>query len=223
MDYAGLRDRMVRDQVEARGVKNPDVLRIMRTVPRHRFVDPALAHSAYGDAALPIGFGQTISQPYMVGLMTSLLEVNGRSRVLEIGTGSGYQAAVLSRLVHAVFTVERVEPLAQRAQSLLRELGYENVLFRVGDGTVGWRKYAPYDAIIVTAGAPDPPPSLFEQLREGGRLVVPAGPREEQRLLVLERGADGSLRERATVPCTFVPLIGREGWSAPDAEGSTRV
>jgi len=203
---------MVREQIEARGVTHPEVLRAMRAVPRHRFVDTALAHAAYGDHALPIGLEQTISQPYMVGLMSSLLEVGPTSRVLEVGTGSGYQAAVLSRMVQVVFTIERVQDLALRAQSLLADLGFENVVFRVGDGTLGWRRFAPFDAIVVTAGAPAPPLTLFEQLRAGGVLVAPVGPRAEQRLLVLEREEDGKVRERRSVPCTFVPLIGREGW-----------
>ncbi|MFN8548342.1 MAG: protein-L-isoaspartate(D-aspartate) O-methyltransferase [Candidatus Eisenbacteria bacterium] len=203
---------MVREQIAARGVEDPEVLRAMRAVPRHRFVDPALAHSAYGDHALPIGLEQTISQPYMVGLMSSLLEVGSGSRVLEVGTGSGYQAAVLSRIVQVVFTIERVQALALRAQSLLADLGYENVVFRIGDGTLGWRRFAPFDAIVVTAGAPAPPATLFEQLRPGGVLVAPVGPRAEQRLLVLERREDGTVLERRSVPCTFVPLIGREGW-----------
>ncbi len=148
----------------------------------------------------------------MVGLMTSLLELRTDSRVLEIGTGSGYQAAILSRIAQVVFSIERIAPLALRAQGLLRELGIENVVFRIGDGTLGWRRFAPFDAIVVTAGAPEPPPTLFEQLKEGGTLVVPSGPRSEQRLLVLDRGANGAIRERRSVPCTFVPLIGREGW-----------
>lgn len=220
MDYVALRERMVREQVEARGIAAPEVLRALRGVPRHRFVEPALEHSAYGDHALPIGYEQTISQPYMVGLMTSLLDLRPGSRVLEIGTGSGYQAAVLSRIVQVVFSIERIAPLALRAQSLLRDLGIENVVFRIGDGTLGWRRFAPFDSIVVTAGAPEPPPTLFEQLRVGGTLVVPSGPRSEQRLLVLERGPEGDIRERRSVPCNFVPLIGREGWD--EMERGTR-
>ncbi len=211
MDYARDRDRMVEEQIESRGVGHPGVLRAMRLVPRHRFVDEAMEAAAYGDHALPIGHGQTISQPFMVALMTELLRPLPEHRVLEIGTGSGYQAAILSRLVRTVFTIERIGPLAQRARALLEELGYENVVVRTGDGTLGWRRFAPFDGIIVAAGAPEVPPSLFEQLRVGGRLVAPTGDRGRQRLVVIDRGPEG-FSTQESIACTFVPLIGREGW-----------
>lgn len=214
-DFAGARDRMVREQVEARGIRDARTLQALRTVPRHRFVDPALAASAYGDHPLPIGHGQTISQPYMVGLMTELAELGADARVLEIGTGSGYQAAVLSRLCQVVFTIERLAPLALAAQYRFRDLAYDNIVVRIGDGTLGWRRFAPFHAILVTAGAPEPPPTLIEQLRPGGRLLVPSGSRASQQLAVLERGEEesgGGVSRSWSVPCTFVPLIGREGW-----------
>ncbi len=212
MDYARARERMVSEQIEARGITDPAVLRAMREIPRHRFVEEALAPSAYGDHALPIGFGQTISQPYMVALMTELLRPLPDYRVLEIGTGSGYQAAVLARVVRTVFTIERIEPLAARARTLLQDLGIGNVEVRTGDGTLGWRRFAPFDGILVAAGAPEVPPSLAEQLRPGGRLIAPTGTRGSQRLVVLEHDPAEGLVRSLSVPCTFVPLIGREGW-----------
>jgi len=210
-DYTRARERMVVEQVEQRGITHPGVLRAMREVPRDRFVEEALAPSAYSDHALPIGQGQTISQPYMVALMTELLDPRPSHRVLEIGTGSGYQAAVLARLVRTVFTIERIPEIALRAQARFEELRIENILMQTGDGTLGWRRFAPFDGIVITAGAPDVPPTLVEQLAPGGRLVVPTGPRGQQRLCVLERAA-GSVETRWSVNCTFVPLIGREGW-----------
>ncbi len=215
-DFTQARERMARKQLEGRGIRDTHVLDAMRTVPRHRFVDEALAASAYGDHALPIGFGQTISQPYMVAAMTELLKPLSGHRVLDIGTGSGYQAAVLSRIVQAVFSIERVPELTMRAQALLQELGYENVILRCGDGTVGWSRFAPYDSIVVGAGAPpEPPPSLIDQLRIGGRLVIPVGDRGSQRLMILEKKEEGHDTAYGT-GCTFVPLIGREGWSGDD-------
>lgn len=208
---------MLRQQLEGRGIRDPLVLQAMRAVPRHRFVDEALAASAYGDHALPIGFDQTISQPYMVALMTGLLRPQPGHRVLDIGTGSGYQAAVLSRIVRAVFTVERIPELTIRAQSLLKELGYENVILRSGDGTIGWSRFAPYDSIVVGAGGPpDPPQSLVDQLRIGGRLVIPVGDRGSQRLLILEK-REGGVDSSLGTGCTFVPLIGKEGWAVNDS------
>lgn len=219
-DLRGLRERMVRDQIESRGISDPGVLGALTEVPRHRFVEAALESAAYGDHALPIGHGQTISQPYIVALMTEGLNLSASSRVLEIGTGSGYQTAVLARLCKVVFTIERIPALALRAQRVLRELGIENVVSRIGDGTLGWRRFAPFDGILVAAGAPEPPPSLLDQLALAARLVVPAGTRASQHLIVLERAPDGEVRRLSSVPCTFVPLIGREGWTAGDARGS---
>jgi len=209
---------MVTEQLQARGIRDPEVLRALREIPRHRFVDEAIGPSAYGDHALPIGLGQTISQPYMVALMTELLAVRPSHRILEIGTGSGYQAAVLSKLARTVFSIERVAELGLRAQQVLRELGIGNVVLRIGDGTIGWSRFAPFDGILVTAGAPEAPPTLIEQLAEGGRLVVPTGSREQQRLLVVERGGPQGVQRSWSIDCTFVPLIGREGWSGPQGE-----
>jgi protein-L-isoaspartate(D-aspartate) O-methyltransferase len=215
MDYERIRERMVKEQIEARGVSSPSVLAALLEIPRHRFVDEALGPTAYADRALPIGHGQTISQPYMVALMTELLQVRPEHRVLEIGTGSGYQTAILARLARTVFSIERIPELGLRAQTLLRKLGMENVILRIGDGTIGWSRFAPFDGILVTAGAPEAPPTLIEQLAEGGRLVVPTGGRDQQRLLVLERQAGGGSTTEWSIPCTFVPLIGREGWNPP--------
>jgi protein-L-isoaspartate(D-aspartate) O-methyltransferase len=209
---------MVEDQLLPRGIRNPAVLQAMREVPRHRFVDEGLAASAYGDHALPIGYGQTISQPYMVALMTELLLPKATHRVLEIGTGSGYQAAVLARLVRTVFTLERIQPLTFRAQEVLRSLGIENVVASTGDGTIGWKRFAPFDGIIVTAGGPEPPTSLIEQLAPGGRLVCPSGPRELQQLAVVTRAGDGTVTTQWGIGCNFVPLLGREGWPEPRGE-----
>ena len=211
-DFARARERMVEDQLTARGIRHPGVLRVFREIPRHRFVDPGLAPGAYGDHALPLGMGQTVSQPYMVALMTEILDPRADHRVLEIGTGSGYQAAVLSRLVRTVFSIERLPQLTMRAQEILRELAIENVVLQTGDGTIGWKRFAPFDGIIVTAGGPEPPPSLIEQLAPGGRLVCPAGTRELQRLAVIERGSSGEPQLRWSIACNFVPLLGREGW-----------
>ncbi|MCK4414041.1 MAG: protein-L-isoaspartate(D-aspartate) O-methyltransferase [Candidatus Eisenbacteria sp.] len=202
---------MVETQLRRRGLRDARVLEAFLRVPRHRFVDPALDGEAYADRALPIGFGQTISQPYMVALMTCALAPERHDRVLEVGTGSGYQAAILSRLVHTVFTIERIAPLAERARALFRELDLTNVIERVGDGSIGWISYAPYQGIIVTAGAPEIPPSLLAQLADGGRLVVPAGSRANQSLLVVTRRGEHYERREETA-CVFVPLLGKEGW-----------
>jgi protein-L-isoaspartate(D-aspartate) O-methyltransferase len=209
---ARARERMVREQLEPRGIRDPRVLQAMREVPRHAFVDEALAGGAHGDHALPIGFGQTISQPYMVAVMTELLRPRPEHRVLDIGTGSGYQAAVLSRLVRTVFGVERIPELTLRAQATLARLGFDNVVLMTGDGTVGWNRFAPFDGILVAAGGPDVPASLLDQLAEGGRLVMPAGTRESQRLRVAERKPGGVIEMSEGILCNFVPLLGREGW-----------
>lgn len=213
MDYERIRERMVQEQLVQRGIHNPDVLRSMQEVPRHLFVEEALAVSAYGDHALPIGFGQTISQPYMVALMTELLQPHPEHRVLEIGSGSGYQTAVLARLVRTVFAIERIPELAARSKGVLDSLGIGNVVLRTGDGTLGWRRFAPYDGILVAAAAPEPPPTLLEQLREGGRMIVPAGARGRQSLMVLVKEIGGEIRSRGEISCAFVPLVGREGWA----------
>lgn len=202
---------MVAEQIEPRGIRDPRVLQALRSVPRHEFMPEAIRHRAYADHALPIGEGQTISQPYMVALMTELLGLKGPERVLEIGTGSGYQAAVLSHLCEKVYTVERIKVLADRARAALDKLGCRNVLAKVYDGTYGWKEYAPFDGIIVTAAAPDVPQPLIDQLKYGGTLVIPVGERYGQTLLKLVKTAEG-IRTEQSVPCTFVPLIGAQGW-----------
>lgn len=211
-DFRGARDRMVREQIEARGIRDATTLRIMRDVPRHLFVDEALNNAAYGDHALPIGFEQTISQPYMVAFMTEQVALGAHDRVLEIGTGSGYQTAVLSRLARTVFTIERIPGLGRKSRERLTALGFENVFYRIGDGTLGWPSAAPFDAIVVTAGAPVTPRALASQLGVGGRLLVPVGERSQQVLRVLRRVENGAIEEEASIPCCFVPLIGQEGW-----------
>ena len=206
-----LRKEMVARQLEPRGIRDERVLAAFREVPRHRFAPGAGLREAYADHPLPIGEGQTISQPYMVALMTQCLGLRGGEKVLEIGTGSGYQAAILSRLAAEIYTVERVASLAERTGELFRRLDYKNISVRVGDGTLGWPEFAPYDAIIVTAGSPGVPPPLVGQLAEGGKLVIPAGSGYSQRLLVLERRGE-KIIQRDEGGCVFVPLIGEHGW-----------
>lgn len=189
----------------------PAVRQALLDVPRHRFMPPETRHQAYDNCALPIGLGQTISQPYMVAVMTELLRPAPDQTILEIGTGSGYQAAVLSRLCRTVYTVERIPELTRRAEDVFRELGYGNIRTRVGDGTVGWTEFAPYDGIIVTAGAPAVPESLRHQLKDGGSLVVPVGDRTFQMLRRETRHGD-SFRREEHGGCIFVKLVGREGW-----------
>ena len=203
---AAQRERMVRDQIEARGVRNADVLRIMRLTPRHLFVPEELRSMAYSDRPLPIGHGATISQPYIVGLMTELLEPAKQHRVLEVGTGSGYQAAVLAQLVRHVYTIEIVPELARAARDRLHQLGYPNVTVREGDGYKGWQEQAPFDGILLTAAPPAIPPALVAQLSSGGRLVAPEGPAGNQELVVLEKKADGKIRRRSVAPVMFVPM-----------------
>jgi len=206
---------MVENQLIARGINDARVIRAFLKVPRHLFVPEGELEEAYDDHPLPIGDGQTISQPYMVALMTQCLELKGDERVLEVGTGSGYQTAILAELAREVYTIERIEGLAKRAKDVLTGLGYENIHYRVGDGTEGWEEFAPYDAIIVTAAAPKVPPPLIEQLAEGGRLVAPIGRRFGQEL-VRVRKEKGRLREEDICGCVFVPLIGKYGWRKED-------
>ena len=202
------RARMVEEQIAARGVRDPAVLAAMREVPRHLFVRPADIIRAYDDRPLPIGHGQTISQPYIVALMTELARPRPGDVSLEVGTGSGYQAAVLSRIVRRVHTIELLEPLATTAKRRLADLGYRNVTVRAGDGYVGWPEAAPFDIILVTAAAPDIPPPLVQQLKTGGRMVIPVGtPGDVQELRVIEKKADGSLDIRSVIPVRFVPLL----------------
>jgi protein-L-isoaspartate(D-aspartate) O-methyltransferase len=214
-DWESARNGMVETQLVTRGISDERVLRVMRDVPRHLFVGPGMEQSAYGDHALPIGEGQTISQPYMVAVMTQELRLNGSERVLEIGTGSGYQTAVLARLAEQVFSVERVRSLAERARKTLDELRISNVAIIVGDGTVGWSEFAPFDRIMVTAGAPEVPASLSEQLADPGVMVIPVGTQGYQELRIVER-KDGRLTERGGGGCVFVPLLGKEGWADPE-------
>jgi protein-L-isoaspartate(D-aspartate) O-methyltransferase len=205
------RERMVDEQVAGRGVTDPRVLAAMRRVPRHLFVEEALRERAYGDHPLPIGDGQTISQPYMVGKMTELLRLDGTQKVLEIGTGSGYQAAVLGELSARVCTVERIPKLAKRAREILELLGYSNVWVRVANGTLGWPDEAPFDRILVAAGAPSVPPPLIDQLAEGGCMVMPVGEATTQVLHLIEK-RDGEMRMTEHAGCVFVKLVGKYAW-----------
>ncbi|MBS1126712.1 MAG: pcm [Nitrospirae bacterium] len=203
---------MVRTQLIPRGIRDKRVLAAMERVPRHLFVDASTMTNAYSDMALPIGEGQTISQPYMVAVMTELLELNGTERVLEVGTGSGYQAAVLAELSKDVFTIERIAALAERAKKKFQDLSYSNIHCRVGDGSLGWPEEAPFDRIIITAGAPEIPKPLTEQLAEGGILVIPVGDLYSQILLKSRKTGDNLSQEHHT-PCVFVPLIGQHAWN----------
>ena len=207
------RDRMVAEQIAARGLDEPLVLHAMRAVPREDFVPVDLAEFAYEDGPLPIGHGQTISQPYIVAVMTAAARVRPGERVLEIGTGSGYGAAVLSKIAGEVYTIERIEALADLARERLAALGYGNVHVRCGDGTRGWPDHAPYDAIVVTAGGPTVPPALRDQLKPGGRLVMPLGSNPRfQRLIRLTRTGPETYAQDELEPVAFVPLIGEQGW-----------
>jgi protein-L-isoaspartate(D-aspartate) O-methyltransferase len=196
---------MVERQLRQRGIDDPRTLRAMTKVPREKFVPKELINKAYDDRPLPIGYNQTISQPFIVGFMTQQLQPKATDRVLEIGTGSGYQAAVLGELVAEVYTIEIVRPLAQQAEALLRELGYKNVHVKAGDGYKGWPEHAPFDAIIVTAAPDHVPQPLVDQLKEGGRLIIPVGKNPAQRLYTYEKRG-GSLKETAVMPVRFVPL-----------------
>lgn len=213
-DFARLRERMVVEQIQGRGIADARVLAAMRTVPRHRFVPERERPEAYEDHPLPIGEGQTISQPYIVALMSELLQLRGGERVLEVGTGSGYQAAILGELAKEVYSIEILEPLARRAAVTLRELGYAGIAVRAGDGYLGWPEAAPFDAIVVTAAPDHIPQPLIDQLKVGGRLVIPVGKRSQE-LLLCVKTAQGLLR-KSVIPVRFVPLTGDEvkkrGW-----------
>jgi protein-L-isoaspartate(D-aspartate) O-methyltransferase len=206
-DWQSERVRMVEEQLEGRDIRDPRVLSAMRSVPRHLFIPESARGGAYGDFPLPIGHGQTISQPYIVAFMTEALKVAPEHRILEIGTGSGYQAAVLSVLAKEVFTIEIVDPLARRARAALAELGYRNVDVRSGNGYLGWPEHAPYDRIIVTAAPPEVPPALVEQLKEGGLMAIPVGV-GDQELRIMRRTAIG-METLATLPVRFVPMVGK--------------
>ncbi|MGH9498320.1 MAG: protein-L-isoaspartate(D-aspartate) O-methyltransferase [Terriglobales bacterium] len=209
--FAALRQKMVNAQLRARGIRDQRVLAAMGKVPRHLFVDEEYRDSAYEDHPVPIGAGQTVSQPYIVAFMLEVLSLDGSERVLEIGTGSGYLTALLAELARQVYSVERIGSLSQAAESALQRLGYTNVSLKVGDGSTGWADHAPFDAIVVSAAAPEVPKALLEQLREAGRMIIPVGPAEAQELKLVRKE-----RGRAVVTnleaCRFVPLIGQEGY-----------
>jgi protein-L-isoaspartate(D-aspartate) O-methyltransferase len=206
--YRVQRERMVHDQIESRGVKNSQVLKAMRDTHRHFFVPPDVRRYAYQDYPIPIGFGQTISQPYIVGFMTQMLDLNREHRVLEIGTGSGYQAAILSSLAKEVYTIEIVPQLARSAAETLRRLGHENVFVREGDGYKGWPEKAPFDRIILTASPPELPQTLVDQLRPGGKLLAPVGSSVfGQEIILVQKAADGKITKRPVLPVRFVPMV----------------
>jgi len=209
--YAGQRRKMVEEQLLERGIKDFALMEVMSRVPRHLFVDSSLQQRAYGDCPLPIGENQTISQPYIVASMTEALHLKGKERVLEIGTGSGYQTAILAEMASQVFTIERIRPIVQKTKVLLNSLRYENIVFKVFDGTYGWRDQSPFDAILISAATPNIPTGLIEQLADKGRLVAPVGGRESQKLTVLSK-VGSRLVSREKESCKFVPLIGKFAW-----------
>jgi len=211
MNYQKLREEMVTTQLVSRGIKDPRVLDAMRRVPRHLFAGDSNLRIAYDDMALPIGEGQTISQPYMVAIMTELLKLKGTEKVLEIGTGSGYQGAVLAELAKEVYTIDRIESLADKAAETFRSLSYRNIHVKTGDGTLGWPEEAPFDRIIITAASPKIPDPLLEQIAMNGIIVIPVGSRFSQELLKITKTGRGLVQEYHT-PCVFVPLIGKFGW-----------
>jgi len=211
MDYKAAREKMVQNQIINRGIKDPLVIKAMKAVPRHLFVEEGLRHRAYDDYPLPIKEGQTISQPYIVALMTELLQLKEGHKVLEIGTGSGYQSAVLAEIVSYVYSVERIPVLAKTAREVLDTLGYHNIMIKVGDGTYGWKDMAPFDGIIVTAAAPDIPQPLLDQLKDGGRMVIPVGDLFSQDLVVVEKRGDKFIKTSQT-GVRFVKLVGAYGW-----------
>ncbi|MGQ9509605.1 MAG: protein-L-isoaspartate(D-aspartate) O-methyltransferase [Thermodesulfobacteriota bacterium] len=211
MDFPKAREKMVEEQIVARGIRDSRVIAAMKKIPRHLFVEEALQNQAYSDHPLPIGEKQTISQPYMVALMTEALQLTGKERILEIGTGSGYQTAILAELAQEVYSIERIRSLAIKARKLLYELGYYHVEIKIFDGTAGWPEKSPFDAILVTAGAPDIPPPLYDQLAMGGRLVIPVGNAYGQDLLRVTKTKEGPKKEDLG-GCRFVKLIGKYGW-----------
>jgi len=211
-EYRGARRRLV-SLLQDQGVRDLSVLHAIDEVPRHIFVPTAVRHRAYEDSALPIGSGQTISQPSIHARYLELLALTGKERVLEIGTGSGYQTALLAKLASQVFTIERLGPLLERAKDVLQQVGVRNVSFMLGDGTFGWPEFAPYDAILVGAGAPEIPPAYIEQLADGGRLLIPLGGRDEQMLHLFTRKGD-TLEKKDIAPVRFVPLVGKHSWES---------
>jgi len=212
MDYAIARRRMVEQQIAARGVLDQRVLDAMLAIPRHLFVETALQGHAYSDSSLPIGEKQTISQPYTVAVMTAALELKGHERVLEIGTGSGYQTAILSKLARRIYSIERIGVFIGRARKILDQLRLSNINLKLADGTLGWSEQAPFAAILVAAGSPDVPDEYLKQLEIGGVLVMPVGDKDQQTLLRIVRQEDGSFKREQLMGCRFVPLIGKQGW-----------
>jgi len=211
MDYKTLRKKMVEEQIIARGIKDKKLIEAMYKIERHRFIPEKFRDSAYGDFPVPIGEGQTISQPYMVALMTECLSLKGKEKVLEIGTGSGYQTAILAELAKEVYSIERIESLKIDAEKILNELGYTNIKIRLGDGTLGWPEEAPFDRIMVTAANQDVPPPLLEQLNQNGIMVIPLGDRFSQVLTKIEK-RDNQIIRQEVCGCVFVPLIGKYGF-----------
>lgn len=204
--------RQLIETIRERGIDDLEVLRVFDLVPRHMFVPEAVQHRAYEDAPVPIGFGQTASQPSLQALYLQILKIRQNDKVLEIGTGSGYQTALLAHLAGHVYSVERIRELSVRARAVLDDLRFSNIALLVGDGTIGWSRYAPYDAILVAAASPDVPQALLDQLADGGRMLIPVGDRTEQTLTLFEKRPEGVHREDVTA-CTFVPLLGRFGWA----------
>lgn len=219
MTYEEQRARMVDEQIRLRGITDERVLRAFARVPRHRFVPPDVQKEAYGDHPLPIGSGQTISQPYIVALMTDSLRLQGHERVLEIGAGSGYQTAILAELALEVFAVERLPELMAAGKGRLYDLGYLNVHLSMGNGTLGWPEHAPFDAILVSAACPEVPAPLLAQLNEGGRMVLPIGPQDAQSLVAIETHR-GVARHRTLTSCVFVPLVGQYGWPGGEEQSA---
>jgi protein-L-isoaspartate(D-aspartate) O-methyltransferase len=209
-EFRGARQRLV-ETLQSKGIRDLAVLRAIEMTPRHAFVPTGLRHRAYEDAPLPIGNGQTISQPWVHARYLELLKLTGKEKVLEIGTGSGYQTVLLAHLASQVFSIERISALLQQARENIQRTGVNNVSLLLGDGTIGWREYAPYDAILVGAGAPSIPQPLLDQLAEGGRLLIPIGDREEQKLVVADR-KNGQIELHDVAPVRFVPLVGHHGW-----------
>ncbi|MFH1347254.1 MAG: protein-L-isoaspartate(D-aspartate) O-methyltransferase [Candidatus Margulisiibacteriota bacterium] len=213
MDFEQLRKAMVETQLIPRGIADPRVLKTFKKVPRHEFIPEKIQSSAYEDRALPIAENQTVSQPYMAAVMTENLQLKGNETVLEVGTGSGYQAAILAELCKKVYSIERFESLSLHARATAKNLGYTNIEFIIGDGTEGYSQAAPYDRILVTAGCPGIPKPLIEQLKDGGRLVIPVGDVFQQILTIVTKEGDKTSIEES-VPCVFVPLVGRFGWKS---------
>lgn len=218
--YIAARQRMVQKQLVARGITDKRVLDVMSWLERHKFVPDRMKEYAYEDMPLPIGKGQTISQPYIVALMTQVLELKGNEKVLEVGTGSGYQAAILAELTKEVYTIEIIENLGKEAEERLKELGYTNIKVKIGDGYYGWQEYAPFDAIIVTAAAGAIPQPLIDQLKVGGRIVIPVGDESEQKLLLIQKQPGGKLKENEITGVLFVPLVGEHPEVKPEEKST---